>query len=143
MEIFTQSLTVQKEDIDANQHVNNIVYLQWMQAIAIEHSNQCGWDTKRYFEHQVTWVAKTHFINYRAPAYLNDQITMSTWVSKIKRCSCVRQYAFYNSQKQLITEAETLWVFINTQSQRTTPILKEVLDAFTSIDLTPKSLVEE
>ena len=130
MQAFEHSFYVLNKHIDVNKHVNNIVYLQWMQDIAIMHSNACGWTTERYHKHLCTWVAKTHFIDYTKPAFLGDIIHAKTWVDEIKRCSALRKYQFTNCDGAIIAKAETNWVFINTNTQRAQSVLAQVREDF-------------
>ncbi|WP_235826876.1 acyl-CoA thioesterase, partial [Facilibium subflavum] len=81
---------------------------------------------KRYYENQCTWVAKNHFIDYIAPAFLGDVITAKTWIEDIKRSSSIRVYAFFNQHNKLIAKAQTTWVFIDTHTLRPKSILPEV-----------------
>lgn len=134
MAIFEQTFTVNPEHIDDNNHLNNVVYIQWMQDVAIMHSSTLGWDAKKYATNQCSWVAKTHFVDYIRPAFLRETLTVKTWIDNIKRCSSVRKYAFYNSESKLIAKAETLWIFINAKTGRPQGIFPEIKENFIPID---------
>ncbi|GGG00190.1 MULTISPECIES: acyl-CoA thioesterase [Cysteiniphilum] len=130
MQIFKTYFNVMPEHIDANKHVSNIVYIKWMQDIAVMHSDACGWDTKRYHQNHCTWVAKTHFIDYIKQVFLNEVIEARTWVDEIKRSTALRKYEFINQLGEIVAKAETNWVFINTETQRTQRVLPEVREDF-------------
>jgi acyl-CoA thioesterase FadM len=40
--VFRHRFCVPREAIDGNGHVNNVVYVQWMQEVAIRHAGACG-----------------------------------------------------------------------------------------------------
>ena len=128
---FIQTHVVQEQHIDPNKHLNNIVYVQWMQEIAIAHSDRCGWSTQKYHQNQCTWFAKSHFINYIFPGCLNDNINLETWVDNIKKCSSLRKYHFSNQHGKCIAQAETQWVFIDIITGRPKSIPQNIKQAFT------------
>ncbi|MDA0911838.1 MAG: acyl-CoA thioesterase [Proteobacteria bacterium] len=130
MQIFKTHFNVMAEHIDANKHVSNIVYIKWMQDIAVMHSDACGWDTKRYHQNHCTWVAKTHFIDYIKQVFLGELIEARTWVDEIKRSTALRKYEFINQRGEIVAKAETNWVFINTETQRIQRVLPEVREDF-------------
>jgi len=74
---FEQSLSVAADDIDAVGHVNNVVYLRWMQQAATAH-----WETVAPAELRTTvhWVVIRHEIDYKAPAFEGERLVVRTWV---------------------------------------------------------------
>ena len=69
-------------DIDEQNHVNNTVYLRWVQDIATAH-----WKTLASAESQaaIGWIVLRHEIDYKMPASLGDEIVLRTWVGKASR----------------------------------------------------------
>ena len=128
--MFYKEYTVKEENIDRNNHLNNIVYIQWMQDIAISHDQHLGCDENYYNSKKCYWVAKKHSIDYKKPAYLNDTITVKTKITNMKHCSSTRVYEFYNQQNTLIAKAETLWVFIDVKSGLPQGIFPELKELF-------------
>lgn len=74
---FVLHLPVQPEDIDQLNHVNNAVYLRWMQEAAIAH-----WGTLASGAMQAAmfWVVRRHEIDYLHSARLGDVVVTPTWV---------------------------------------------------------------
>jgi acyl-CoA thioester hydrolase len=72
---FALPLTPQAEDIDALGHVNNVVYLRWMQAVAAAHWEAAAPPELRSSVH---WVVVRHEIDYKAPAYLGEKLEART-----------------------------------------------------------------
>ena len=53
-------LVVPASAIDANGHVNNVQYVQWMQDAAMHHSAALGWPQERYAVMGRTWIIRSH-----------------------------------------------------------------------------------
>lgn len=79
MRRFEFSLTVQAADIDGLGHVNNVVYVRWMQEAATAH-----WETAAppALRAQVIWVATRHEIDYKAPAFAGEALVVRTWTGE-------------------------------------------------------------
>jgi len=118
-------------DIDSNGHVNNIVYVQWMQEIAIAHSDAVGC-TAATTAAGCTWVARSHHIEYLRPAFAGDRVSVQTWlVDATRKSSSPRRYRMVReSDGAVLARGETLWVFIDTRSGRPRTIPPEVIRCF-------------
>jgi acyl-CoA thioester hydrolase len=118
-------------DIDSNGHVNNLVYLQWMQDVAIAHSAAVGC-TAATTAAGCTWVARSHHIDYLRPAYAGDRISVQTWiVDATRKSSSPRRYRMVrDTDGTVLARGETLWVFIDTQTGRPRTIPPEVIACF-------------
>jgi len=129
--VFTRTIEIPPEVIDVNGHVNNLAYLQWMQEAAIAHSAAQGWPVERYLEAGAVWVVRSHSIEYLAPAFKGDVLTLLTWVTGFKRFRSPRRYLFWRERDGVvIARAETLWVFVHASSGRPTAIPPELQQAF-------------
>lgn len=79
MNSFELPITVQSGDIDAMGHVNNVVYLRWMQDAAAAHWEAAAPPELRA---QVSWVVVRHEIDYKAPAFVGERLVARTWVGE-------------------------------------------------------------
>jgi acyl-CoA thioester hydrolase len=77
MDVFELPIRVIPEDIDALGHVNNVVYVRWMQDVAGKHWESAASPTLRA---EVVWVVTRHEIDYRAPAFAGEALLVRTWV---------------------------------------------------------------
>jgi acyl-CoA thioester hydrolase len=115
--IFAHHFRVSEDAIDALGHVNNLKYLGWMQDVAIWHSTAQGWPMERYVELGQSWVVQSHFIKYVRPAFEGDHISVFTWVAGFSPRSSPRKYLFWRAaDRQILAEAETMWVFVDLAS---------------------------
>jgi len=113
-ERFELRIPVDAEDIDMLGHVNNVVYLRWVQDAAVGH-----WRARASAEDQehLIWVVVRHEIDYKRPAYLGDEIIARTWVGKASRRSFDRHTELRRaSDGQLLARARTVWCPIDRDS---------------------------
>ncbi len=124
--IYQFNIEVTANDLDRNGHVNNVVYIQWMQDAAIAHARASGC-TRESLAVGATWVVRTHHIEYLAPAFAGDKLTLLTWPSNFQRVRSLRKYKFIRAKDQaVIARAETDWVFVNAKTGRPQSIPAEV-----------------
>jgi|SRR5437667_3922709 len=125
---FEMSISVEPGDIDEQNHVNNTVYLRWVQEVATAH-----WRAIASLEAQenIRWVVLRHEIDYKTPAAVGDQIVLRTWVGKATRLTFERFTEIRrHSDGQLLSKARTLWCPINAQTGRPMRVPAEVRAQF-------------
>jgi acyl-CoA thioester hydrolase len=128
--VFIHELTVPVSAIDENGHVNNVVYVQWMQDVAIMHSDATG-GTAAMREAGGAWVVRSHQVEYLAPAFAGDVICIRTWVHDFRHVRSLRKYRFENKETgRLIARGETQWVFISPETGRPKSIPDAVQKCF-------------
>jgi len=128
--LFQHEFTVPPEAVDRNGHVNNVVYVQWMQDVAVRHSHQTG-GTHAASAAGATWVVRSHRIKYLHPAFAGDRIVAKTWVADFRRVRSLRRYRFARpSDGVTLAEGETDWVFVDAKTGRPRAIPREVAEAF-------------
>lgn len=122
--IFEYAIEVRDSDIDVLGHVNNVVYLQWMQNAAYAHSAALGWTLERYLSLGAGWVARLHQIEYLQPAFAGQRVIVKTWVADMKKVTSMRRYRMVRMdlpmRETLLAVAHTNWAFID--YKRGTPI---------------------
>jgi acyl-CoA thioester hydrolase len=125
---FEMTVSVLPDDIDEQNHVNNTVYLRWIQDIATAHWRAVA---SREAQGTVGWVVLRHEIDYKAPAALGDEIVLRTWVGKATRLTFERFTEIRRkSDGQLFSNARTLWCPINAQTGRPVRVPEEVRARF-------------
>ena len=106
---FNLKIEVKPEDIDELGHVNNVVYLRWVQLVAATHWNLLSTDEIRL---KNIWVALRHEIDYISPAFLGGEIIGYTWVSSLEGAKSIRHVEFYFGEKCL-AKAKTNWCLLD------------------------------
>jgi acyl-CoA thioester hydrolase len=129
--IYTVQFTIPDTAIDQIGHVNNVMYVQWMQELAVSHYEFLG-GTAPMRAAGAIWLVREHHIEYLLPAYAGERIEAQTWVANIRRVRSLRKYRFVRkSDGQLLVRGETDWVFVDTKSGRPRRIPEEVIKVFT------------
>jgi acyl-CoA thioester hydrolase len=113
---FDYFVTVAPEDIDVNNHANNVVYVRWVQEAAIKH-----WEHAAPADITANnfWVVTRHEIDYRRPAKLGDVLRVRTWVETMSAIVSERHCKIWrDSDQTLITQVKTTWCTINPETGR-------------------------
>ena len=125
---FEISVSVMPEDIDEQDHVNNTVYLRWVQEVASAHWRAVA---NAEVQRSIGWVVLRHEIDYKAPACLGDDVVLRTWVGKASRLTFERfTEILRRSDGQLLSKTRTLWCPINAQTGRPGRVPLEVRKQF-------------
>jgi acyl-CoA thioester hydrolase len=127
---FEMVVSVAAADIDQQNHVNNTVYVRWVQDVATAHWRAiAGAEAQR----TIGWVVLRHEIDYKAPATLCDEIVLRTWVGKSSRLTFERFTEIRRkSDRQLLSQARTLWCPINVRTGRPMRVPAEVREQFST-----------
>ena len=121
------TVSVLPEDIDEQNHVNNTVYLRWVQEVASAHWRAVA---SADAQENIGWVVLRHEIDYNAPACRGDEVVLRTWVGKATRLTFERFTEIRRSGGQLLSKARTLWCPINAQTGRPVRVPAEVREQF-------------
>src|SRR5664279_3035466 len=114
--IFEYRVAAAAADIDGLAHVNNIVYLRWVQEAAIAHWKTLSNDA---INAKYVWVVIRHEIDYLHPALLHDEIMVQTWVGKNAGAKSERHTRLYNAvTAQKLAEAITTWCLLDAVTMR-------------------------
>ncbi len=132
--IGTFEFVVPETAIDANGHVNNVQYVQWMQDAAMDHSAALGWPAERYLALGRTWIIRSHAIEYFHSAYAGETITVFTWVSALQKIRSLRKFKFYRATDDtVLATAATLFIFCDLQTGKPVSIPKEAQAVYTLV----------
>lgn len=117
---FERPVPVIPEDFDELGHVNNVVYLRWIQDIAVAHWRAAATPAQQDL---YAWVAHRHEIDYKAPALPGDAIVASTWVGAAEAVRFERFVEILRaSDRKVLAASRTIWVPILRASGRVTRV---------------------
>lgn len=129
--VFTMPLRVNWRDIDSAGHVNNAMYLAYLEDCGIQILADRGWSMARMQAHGFGMFARQYRIEYRQEALLDDEIEVATWVSDVKRATAVRHYTITRKEDGvLLAKARALWVWVDLENDRPIRIPAEFMAAF-------------
>ena len=122
------TFTAGPEHIDVMGHVNNAVWVQWMEAIATAH-----WESDGSPEHVAAyvWVVTRHEIDYRGNVGLGESVTAETFIPEgPKGARFDRCVEFRNAAGKVIVSARSTWAMIEKASGRLSRVPAEVAAPF-------------
>jgi len=125
---FTRVFVATSDDIDVLGHVNNVVWVKWMEAIATAH-----WEAVSPPEHKAryVWMVTRHEVDYRGNIAPGETATAETFVGEgPKGAQMTRVIRFRNSAGKVIVDARTTWALIDRASGRLTRVPAEVAAPF-------------
>ena len=128
MTAFTMHFTAQAADIDALGHVNNAVWVRWIQDLAVAH-----WAAVAPAEHQAAyvWVVTRHEVDYRGNLTLGEGATGETWVpDPPKGARFDRHFRFVGADGKVRVEGVSTWALLDKASGRLLRIRPEVAAPF-------------
>ena len=128
MKVFEQQIVVKQPDIDNLNHVNNVVYLQWVQDVATAHwqANASAEMQKKY-----SWVVLKHEIEYLGQAFLGDALMVKTWVYTSAGVRSERHVEFYlQKTNKLLVRAKTNWCLLDAATMKPRRIEDDILQIF-------------
>lgn len=102
------------EDIDDLGHVNNLVYLRWVQQVATAHWR----DAARPEDRAATvWVVVRHEIDFVKPAVEGDEVEAVTWVERWRGATSDRHTELRRrADGELLARARTVWCALDRAS---------------------------
>jgi len=135
---FDLQHTVLPDEIDAQQHVHNLRYLQWTLWAARDASAAGGWDAAEALRQGTGWVVRGHDITYRAAALSGDHVIVRTWVSEVNRYASKRNYVICRPRdRTVLARVQTRWVFVDLVRHRAIEIPPTAVSAIHVLEKNP------
>ena len=125
---FEISFTAGPEDIDELGHVNNAVWVQWIQEVATTH-----WRAIASPEHQEAyfWVIVRHEVDYLRALGPGGRVTARTWVDAAGRGARFdRHVEFTDEGGRVHVRARTTWAIVDKARGRAIRVPPDVIAPF-------------
>jgi len=125
---FERAVTAQDADIDELGHVNNAVWVRWIQDLATAH-----WYALAPPAHRdaYIWVVVRHEIDYLRAVGPGETVTGRTWVPEAPRGARFdRHVEFTGEDGKRRVRAKTTWAVLDKVSGRPMRVPAEVAAAF-------------
>lgn len=124
--MYQHSIRILPADIDFMGHVNNAVYLRWVQDAVIGYWQKMA-PAEAVAQH--LWVALKHEITYRAPAFLEDQVLADVMATGVQGSR-----AFFTTLIQrgdtILAEVKSSWCCLDTATRRPARIARDIAARF-------------
>jgi acyl-CoA thioester hydrolase len=90
--VYLLHVRVRYHELDPLGHVNNAVYLNWLEQAAIEHAEAAGWGAAVLAQYGGAFVARRHEVDYLRPAGSGDVLRVKTWAETLDGARAHRAY---------------------------------------------------
>lgn len=120
--MFRHPISIAQDDIDHMGHVNNSVYLEWVQDAVVQY-----WQTIAPAEAVAKhlWVALKHEITYRKPTFLDDQVFAEVVAERVQGAR-----AFFTTMirrgEEVLAEVKSCWCCLDAVTQRPARLAPDV-----------------
>ena len=124
--MYQHDIQIDALDIDFMGHVNNAVYLRWVQDAVISYWQKVA-PAEAVAQH--LWVALKHEITYRAPAFQDDTVLAEVIATGVQGSR-----AFYTTLIQrgdtILAEVKSSWCCLDTATRRPARIARDLANRF-------------
>jgi acyl-CoA thioester hydrolase len=119
-------IDILEDDIDFMGHVNNARYLGWVQDAVLAHWKKLAPPdaVARYL-----WVAVTHEITYKRPAFLNDEVIATVLLEKVQGARSFYETVIRRGE-EILAEVKSSWCCVDAETLRPARLAKEVQELF-------------
>ncbi len=127
-QVYSRTFTPLASDIDANGHVNNIVYLSWIQDMATSH-----WALRQPPEEQArwAWIVLRHEVDYRRALLPGETATARTWVAAQPDGPRFDRFVRIDGPDgAMCAQARTEWCLIDAVTRRPKRVPAEIVARF-------------
>lgn len=129
--IITTEIKVLEDVIDEVGHVNNSVYVKYLENAREEwYKNATGLTFSDMGKFNFATVVVRLDIIFKKEAVLGDTLTIHTIPKKIGTKSFVFQQEIYNQQEELLTDATVTNVMFDTLERKSIPVITDIKKNF-------------
>ena len=124
--MFRHPIAIEPADIDHMGHVNNAVYLRWVQEAVVRY-----WEAVAPAEAvaQHLWVALKHEISYRRPTFLEDGVVAEVIAERVHGARTFFSTLFKRGDEVLV-EAKSSWCCLDAATKRPVRLARDVAAHF-------------
>jgi acyl-CoA thioester hydrolase len=120
---------VRSYEIDQNGHVNNAVYLNYAEALTVEHAETSGYGRAWAESQGGVWVIRRHEVEYLRPALMGDELELVVRVELIRGVRGIRRTAIARAGGgEAVAEVLSEWVWLRLRDGRPARVPAELVD---------------
>jgi acyl-CoA thioester hydrolase len=124
--IFRHPIAIDPADIDHMGHVNNAVYLKWVQEAVVDYWNSVA-PPAAVAQH--LWVALKHEITYLRPTFLQDTIVAEVIAEKVEGARAFFRTVVRRGD-EVLSEVSSCWCCLDVATKRPARLAREVVGRF-------------
>ena len=124
--MYRHAIGIEKADIDHMGHVNNSVYLKWVQEAVVRYWEKVA-PADAVASH--LWVALKHEISYRRPAFLEDNVVADVIAERVQGARALFTTVIKRGE-EVVAEIKSTWCCLDAVSKRPARLAKDVVSRF-------------
>lgn len=118
-------------DIDIVGHVNNIVYIKWMEDGRTHLLEAIGMPVTDLINKEgIVAIINNTSITYKKPFFIYNSVKIELWISKLNNASVIMEFRFFNENDELCATGQQKGLFINTVSMQPARLSEQHRKAF-------------
>ncbi|RZV48335.1 MAG: acyl-CoA thioesterase [Sphingomonadaceae bacterium] len=125
-EAFHHQIGIRPDDIDFMGHVNNSIYLKWVQDAVVDYWTKIA-PPDAVAKH--LWVALKHEISYRRPAFLDDKVVADVIAERVQGARAIFTTVIKRGE-DVIAEVKSTWCCLDSATQRPVRLAKDIVKRF-------------
>lgn len=123
---YIKQVIVETEHLDQLNHVNNIIYLQWVQEISEEHWRK---QTTDEIQQRYIWMVLEHHIHYKKQALLDDELSIVTFVKGMTGVRSIRHVEVWRGD-ELLVETHSHWCMLDAKTLKPKRVPDDIVQLF-------------
>jgi acyl-CoA thioester hydrolase len=126
MAVFRHPVAIEPADIDHMGHVNNAVYLKWVQEAVVDYWRSIA-PPEAVAGH--LWVALKHEITYRRPTFLHDNVVAEVIAENVDGA---RAYftTIVRRGEEVLSEIKSSWCCLDAVTKRPARLARDIVGRF-------------
>ena len=128
--MYRHAVAIDPADIDHMGHVNNSVYLKWVQDAVVD-----SWQSVAPADAVAShlWVALKHEISYLKPTFLTDNVVAEVIAEKVEGARAYFTTVVKRGQ-DVLSEVKSTWCCLDATSLRPARLARDVIARFVSAE---------
>lgn len=134
--MYTKDFEVRWNDIDANRHLANSAFVNFMSHTRLAFLMELGFDQKTMVDYKIGPVAFYEHMYYFKEAFLGNKIKVSLDIKGLSEDGKFFEFNhdFYNEKGENIARCEMMGAWINLKSRKLTGLAEELLSRFSELE---------
>jgi acyl-CoA thioester hydrolase len=126
MATFRHPIEIEPADIDHMGHVNNAVYLKWVQEAVVDYWSSVA-PPAAVASH--LWVALKHEITYLRPTFLQDNVVAEVIAEKVEGARAFFRTVLCRGD-EVLSEIRSCWCCLDAASLRPARLARDIVARF-------------
>lgn len=124
--MFRHAVAIDPDDIDHMGHVNNSVYLRWVQDAVVDYWQSVA---PREAVAQHLWVALKHEITYLRPTFLDDVVVAEVIAERVQGARAMFS-TIVRRGEEVLAEINSSWCCLDAATKRPARLARDVIERF-------------